>query len=143
MRARDWESHAKDTSYLIGGSDLQESEHLLSQAGVRHPTVTSLQVAYVAVSRGRATERQRNQLRGFYLVSQIYGVLQTGVSYFVAFDEISEEGFIALSPLWVLGIALGLAGLTIGCSSLKRAVIAAVGTRVLPFVFFNTIWGAL
>jgi len=143
VRARDWESHAKDTSYLIGGSDLQESEHLLSQAGERHPTVTSLQVAYVAASRGRETERQRNQLRGFYLVSLIYGLLQTSVSYLVAADEISEEGLIALSPLWVLGIVFGLAGLTIGRNSLKRSVMVAVAAGVLLFVFFSTIWNAL
>jgi hypothetical protein len=143
VRARDWESHGKDRSYLIGGTDLEDSEHWLSQAGERHPTVTPLQMAYVAASRRRETERQRNQLRGFYIVSLVYGVLQTGVSYLVAFNDISEEGLIALSPLWVLGIAFGIAGLTIGRNSLKRSVIAAIATGVLLFVFFNTIWQSL
>jgi hypothetical protein len=143
VRARDWEARGKDPSYLIGGSDLGDSERWLSQASERQPTITPLQIAYTTASRQRETERQRNQLRGFYIVSLVYGVLQTGVSYFVAFDEISEEGLIALSPLWVLGIAFGLAGLTVGRNSLKRAVIAAMATGVLLFVFFNTIWGAL
>jgi hypothetical protein len=100
-------------------------------------------VAYTAASRQRETERQRNQLRGFYIVSLVYGLLQTGVSYVVAFDEISEEGLIALSPLWVLGIVFGAAGLTIGRNSLKRSVIAAVLSGVVLFAFFNSIWGAL
>ena len=69
VRARDWESHGKDASYLIGGSDLEESERWLTQASDRMPAVTPLQVAYTAASRQRETERQRNQLRGFYLVS--------------------------------------------------------------------------
>ena len=143
VRARDWEARGKDPGFLIGGSDLEESERWMLQAIDRLPTVTPLQVAYTAASRQRETERQRGQLRGFYLVSLVYGVLQTGVSYLVAFDEISEEGLIALSPLWVLGIAFGLAGLTIGRNSLKRSVIAAVASGVLLFVFFNTLWGAL
>jgi hypothetical protein len=143
VRALDWESRGKDASYLIGGSDLEESERWLSQASDRRPTVTPLQVAYTAASRQRETERQRNQLRGFYIVSLVYGLLQTGVSYVVAFDEISEEGLIALSPLWVLGIVFGAAGLTIGRNSLKRSVIAAVLSGVVLFAFFNSIWGAL
>jgi hypothetical protein len=143
VRARDWETHGKDASYLIGGSDLEESEHWLTQAGERQPAVTPLQVAYVAASRRRETERQRSQLRGFYIISLVYGILQTGISYLVAFDDISEEGLIALAPLWVLGIVFGLAGLTIGRNSLKRSAIAAVVSGVLLFVFFNTIWQSL
>ena len=143
VRARDWESHGKDASYLIGGSDLEESERWLAQASDRMPAVMPLQAAYTAASRQRETERQRNQLRGFYLVSLIYGVLQTSVSYLVAFDEISEEGLIALSPLWVLGIVFGLAGLTIGRNSLKRSVVAAVISGVVLFLFFITLWGSL
>jgi len=73
----------------------------------------------------------------------IYGVLQSGVSYLIVFDDISEEGLIALSPLWVLGIVFGLAGLTIGRNSLKRSVIAALLSGVLLFLFFITLWGAL
>jgi hypothetical protein len=143
VRARDWEARGKDQGFLIGGSDLEESERWLAQAADRQPTVTPLQVAYTAASRQRETQRQRSQLRGFYLVSLVYGLLQTGVSYLVVFDEISEEGLIALSPLWVLGIVFGLAGLTIGRNSLKRSVVAAVLAGVLLFLFFITLWGAL
>jgi hypothetical protein len=143
VRARDWEARGKDPGFLIGGSDLEESERWLSQASDRQPTITPLQVAYTTASRQRETERQRGQLRGFYIVSLVYGLLQTGVSYFVVFDEISEEGLVALSPLWVLGIVFGLAGLTIGRNSLKRAVIAAMASGVLLFVFFIGFWGVL
>ena len=143
VRAREWETHQKDKSYLLAGSDLVESERLLSQAGDRSPSPSDLQVAYVAASRGRETERQRSQLRGFYLVSLLYGILQSAVSYFVAFDEISEEGLVALSPLWVLGIVFGAFGLTVGRTSLRRSIVATAVSAVLLYVFFVTLWGVL
>jgi hypothetical protein len=143
VRAREWEMHEKDKSYLLAGSELEESERLLAQSVARTPTPNALQVAYVAASRSRETERQRNQLRGFYLVSLVYGVLQSAVSYFVAFDEISEEGLIALSPLWVLGIVFGGFGLTLGRSSLRRSVIATAIGGILLYVFFLTLWQVL
>lgn len=143
VRAREWETHQKDKSYLLAGSDLEESERLLAQSGDRSPSPSDLQVAYVAASRGRETERQHSQLRGFYLVSLLYGILQSGVSYFVVFDEISEEGLVALSPLWVLGIVFGGFGLTLGRTSLRRSIIATALSAVLLYVFFLTLWNVL
>ena len=143
VRAREWETHEKDKSYLLAGSDLEASERLLAESVNRSPSPNELQVAYVAASRGRETERQRNQLRGFYLVSLVYGILQSAVSYVVAFDEISEEGLIALSPLWVLGIVFGGFGLTVGRTSLRRSVVATALAGVLLYVFFLTFWNVL
>ena len=99
--------------------------------------MTPLQVAYTAASRQRETERQRNQLRGVLPGEpDLTACCRPACSYLVVFDEISEEGLIALSPLWVLGIVFGLAGLTIGRHSLKRSVIAAVisGVAALPLL---------
>jgi hypothetical protein len=73
----------------------------------------------------------------------IYAVLQSGVSYMVVFDEISEEALIALSPLWVLGLVFGLFGLTLGRNSLRRSVVATAAAGVLFFLFFQLIWPSL
>jgi hypothetical protein len=143
VRAREWETHERDKSYLLTGSDLEGYERLLAQSVNRSPSPNDLQVAYVAASRGRETERQRGQLRGFYLVSIVYGILQCLVSYIVAGSEISEEGLIALSPLWVLGIVFGGFGLTLGRTSMRRSIIATAIAGVLLYVFFLTLWQVL
>ena len=143
VRAREWESHQRDGSYLMAGSDLDEYERWLTGAVGRQPAPSQLQVAFLAAGRQQEMQRQRNQLRGFYLVSLVYGLLQTGISYFVVFDEISEEGLVALSPLWVLGVVFGMFGLTVGRTSLRSSVIATALAGVALFVFFQTLWNVL
>jgi hypothetical protein len=143
VRAREWEVSHQDPSFLLAGTDLEESERWLTEAFEKKPELIELQVKYISASRAQEISRQHKQLRGFYLVSIIYGLLQSGVSYFVAFDEISEEGLIALSPLWVLGVIFGGFGLTLGRRSLRRSIIATVVAGLLLYLFFITIWGAL
>jgi TIR domain len=143
VRAKEWQANENDRSYLLGGTDLEDSERWVAQAFQRQPKPVELQLSYVAASRAEETRRQRNQLRGFYLVSLVYGILQSAISYVVVFDEISEEGLIALSPLWVLGIVFGGFGLTLGRNSIRRSVVATVVAGALLFVFFVTLWGSL
>ena len=143
VRAREWEANKSDPSFLLAGSDLEESERLLVRAFEHDPKPVELQLDYVAASRAEETRLQRSQLRGFYLVSLIYGLLQTTISYIVVFDEISEEGLVALSPLWVLGMVFGIFGLTLGRDSLRRSVIATAIAGVLLYLFFNAIFPAL
>jgi hypothetical protein len=143
VRAREWETRDKDKSYLLAGTDLDEAEKWLAHSGVREPATSSLQIAYVVASRQRATELQRNQLRGFYLVSLIYGAVQTFVSYFVVFDQISETGLMYLSPIWVLGLVFGIFGLTLGRTSLKRSLIATITSALLLYAFFIVVWPML
>jgi TIR domain len=143
VRAKEWQANENDRSYLLGGTDLEDSERWVAQAFQRQPKPAELQLSYVAASRAEETRRQRNQLRGFYLVSLVYGILQSAISYVVVFDEISEEGLIALSPLWVLGIVFGGFGLTLGRNSIRRSVVATVVAGALLFVFFVTLWGSL
>jgi hypothetical protein len=140
VRAREWETRDKDKSDLLAGTDLAEAEGWLSSSSVREPLISSLQVAYVVASRQRATQLQQNQLRGFYIVSIIYSILQTVVSYVVVFDEISETGLMYLSPIWVLGLVFGIFGLTLGRTSMKRSLIAAVVSALMLYLFFNTMW---
>ena len=143
VRACEWRDSNRDRSFLLTGSDLDDSERLLAGAYDHSPPPTELHVDYVTASRAEETRRQRGQLRGFYLVSLLYGLIQTSISYFVAFDEISEEGLVALSPLWVLGLVFGLFGLTLGRDSLRRSVIATACAGVLLYLFFLAVFPAL
>jgi hypothetical protein len=140
VRAREWENRDKDQSYLLAGTDLEEAERLLSDTREREPAPTTLQVAYVAESRQRATALQKNQLRGFYIVSIVYSVVQTTISYFVVFDEISETGLMWLSPIWVLGLVFGGFGLVFGGTSMKRSLIATGISASLLYLFFVSLW---
>lgn len=143
VRAREWETKAKDVSYLLVGTDLEEAEKQLSDTRPREPAISQLQVAYVSASRQRATALQKNQLRGFYIVSIVYSVAQTIISYFVVFDEISETGLMWLSPIWVLGLIFGAFGLFFGGTSMKRSLIATAISAGLLYLFFATVWQSL
>lgn len=143
VRAKEWKANESDPSFLLAGSDLEESERWLVRSFEHDPKPVELQLDYVAASRAEETRLHRSQLRGFYLVSLIYGLLQTSISYIVVFDEISEEGLVALSPLWVLGIVFGIFGLTLGRDSLRRSVIATAIAGVLLYLFFSAIFPAL
>jgi hypothetical protein len=143
VRAREWDAKGRNHSYLLIDADLEEAQGWLSQAGNKKPSVTQLQVAYVAASQQGMIDRQQKQLRGFYLVSIIYGVLQWTVSYLVVFNEITETGLVFLSPIWLLGLVFGISGLTVGRTSLKRALILTVASAILLYLFFIVIWPLL
>jgi hypothetical protein len=143
VRAREWESRDKDRSYFLAGTDLDEAEKWLATSQSREPRPNALQIAYVAASRQGAISQQQRQLRGFYMVSLIYASLQAIISYFVAFDELSETGLMYLSPLWVIGLVFGAFGLTLGRTSLKRSIIAGLVSGLSLYVFFVLMWPSL
>jgi hypothetical protein len=143
VRSAEWDAKGKDPSYLLSGTDLQDAQVRLARAGDRTPAVTQTQVAYVAASQRGMIDRQQKQLRGFYIVSIVYGALQCVLSYFFVFDQISETGLMVLSPLWVLGLVFGISGLTIGRTSLKRAIVVTVGAGAALYLFFMTLWDSL
>lgn len=143
VRAREWETSGRDRGFLLGGADLAESERAVLGAIGKQPVPAPIQVEFLAASREGQVDLQRRQLRGFYLVSIVYGALQSVVSYVVVFDEISEEGLIALSPLWVLGLVFGLFGLTLGRNSMRRSVVATAAAAVLFFLFYQLLWPSL
>ena len=143
VRAREWETHGNDASYLIGGTDLDDAEKWLAKSQGREPAPTQLQVAYVAESRQAAIRLQKNQLRGFYIVALVYAALQVIVSYLFVFDSISETGLMALSPLWVVGLVFGGFGLTLGRTSIRRSLVAAVASGLGLWLFFIAVWPML
>lgn len=63
-RAREWDVHQRETSYLLSGEDLRAAESWLVTAATLDPQPTPLQVAYVQTSRQRETRRTRNLLIG-------------------------------------------------------------------------------
>jgi hypothetical protein len=140
VRAREWEMNQKDSGYLLMGKDLNDAEAWMADSSTRNPAPTVLQSAYVAASRQGTVRLQKNQLRGFYIISMIYATAQTVVSYLVVFDEISEKGLMFLSPLWVLGLVFGGFGFTLGRTSLKRTIIATGIAALGLYLFFAILW---
>ena len=143
VRAKEWESKSKDISYTLSGTDLNEAQEWLIAAEEHDPKPTPVQVSYITASQQGTVVRQRKQLRGFYIVSIIYAIVQSSISYFIVFDEISETGLVFLSPVWLLGLVFGTAGLTIGRNSLKRSVVVTTIAGFLLYAFFIVIWPLL
>jgi WD40 repeat protein len=64
-RANEWNAKGRDHGYLLRGSELQEAETWLSQAGdERQPRPTPLQNEYIYTSRQEDLRRQRRTLIG-------------------------------------------------------------------------------
>lgn len=57
-----WENNAADSSYLIGGTVLEEAEQRLFQASGKQPQPTELQVRFVTASRQQETLLQNEKL---------------------------------------------------------------------------------
>lgn len=143
VRAKEWESKKQDSSYLLEGTDLLEARRWLSEATRHEPKLIDLQKSYIAASEQGAIADRKKQLRGFYIVSIIYSVSLSGISYFALVNEISETGLMFLSPIWLLGLVFGVVGLTVAQDSLGRSIIITLMTAFGLFVFFNTIWNTL
>lgn len=67
VRAIEWERAGKNPSFLLRGSDLQEAERQLIEAGGKEPRPTPLQSDYIVASRKAEARRQRLILGGVTL----------------------------------------------------------------------------
>jgi len=143
VRASEWQAHAKDVSYLLSGSDLEEAQVWIEGSLNQKPHLSSLQTAYITAGQHETLVRHRRQLRGFYLASIIYSALLTVVTYLLAFDEFSETALMILSPLWVLGMAFGGSGLLMRRPTLKKAGIVSAVAAAALYIFFVTVWPIL
>ncbi len=75
VRAREWEAHQRDESYLLRGSDLATAEDWLAESGGKDPKPTELQTDYILSSRRATSGRQRALLAGVSIALLVTGVL--------------------------------------------------------------------
>ncbi len=143
VRAKEWQDNASDDSLLLGEAELEDAAGRLVETQNRSPDLTALQSTYLAASQYGIQLRQRRQIRGVYLASIAYGLLQPAVTYVAAFDEISESGLIALAPLWLLALAFGASGLMMARPTLAKSGAAAASAAGLLVVLYLTIWPLL
>jgi WD40 repeat protein len=59
VRAQEWQTRNRDSSYLLGGSDLKDAESWLARAASQPIQATPLQQEYLIASRLAATRRSR------------------------------------------------------------------------------------
>jgi hypothetical protein len=143
VRATEWDHKNKEQSFHLFGKDLEEVEFFLKSNVGKEPALTPLQMSYITSSQSGAIELQKKQLKGFYLSAFIYSLLQMVVIYFWSFDNISEDGLVKLSWVWLPALSFSLAGFTIGKRSLKISFIAVIVVSILFFLFYNLIWPSL
>ncbi len=78
VRALEWESRGKDTSFLLRGVDLSDAEKWLSESMGKQPVPTQLHTQYIFASRQAETMRQRYWLIGVtaaLMVSIVLGAI--------------------------------------------------------------------
>jgi hypothetical protein len=143
VRAKEWQDNNSDDSLLLGEAELEDAAGRLVETQDRSPALTALQSTYLAASQYGIQLRQRRQIRGVYLASIAYGLLQPAVTYAVAFDEISESGLIALAPLWLLALAFGASGLMMARPTLAKSGAAAALAATLLVVLYVAVWPLL
>jgi hypothetical protein len=88
VRAREWESRGRNTSFALSGDDLKEAELWLAQGAAKKPQPTSLQTEYILASRKAATARQRILL-GASLIGLAIAVVLTIIA--VSQAQLAEQ----------------------------------------------------
>jgi hypothetical protein len=88
VRAREWESRGRNTSFALSGDDLREAEQWLAQGAAKKPQPTSLQTEYILASRKAATARQRILL-GASLVGLVIAIVLTIIA--VSQSQVAEQ----------------------------------------------------
>jgi hypothetical protein len=63
-KAREWEEHKENNSYLLAGVDIDDAEAWLAKSGNKEPLPTTLQTEYILASRKAQRARQRQLLIG-------------------------------------------------------------------------------
>lgn len=63
-KAREWENHESNASYLLSGADLDDAENWLAQASEKNPEPTTLHAEYIFASRRMQRRSQQRLLIG-------------------------------------------------------------------------------
>lgn len=93
VRARDWEQHRRDRSYVLRGSDLQTATTWLAQSTGKDPAPSLLHIQYIQASQEAARLRQRLVTIAVSVALLIMAGL-AGLA-FVQFQEAQEQRDIA------------------------------------------------
>ncbi len=92
QRAREWDAKKRNSSYLLQGSDIEDSERWLGASATKEThSVLPLQVEYIHTSRKGAIQRQRNVMIGIgvaLVVSIALGVIALGQKNIAVKNEI-------------------------------------------------------
>ena len=75
VRAKEWESKGQDSSMLLRGSELRETEEWQAQAAQKEPKPTSLQSEYILASCRAASRRYRATIGVMGLAAVFFVVL--------------------------------------------------------------------
>lgn len=78
VRAREWESKNRSSSYLLRGDDLRKAEEWLAAGLHKEPAPTALHIDYINASRRAEVQQQRQRLglmTGGFVISLVLAVL--------------------------------------------------------------------
>lgn len=105
VRAREWEAHGRNRSYLLSGDDLRDAEVWQAGSADKDPQPTELQLAYLLASRHAANARSRTLLTGVSLALTIS--LGLAVLSFLLFGQSEERRVLADNNAMTATFALG------------------------------------
>lgn len=100
-KAREWEDHARNQSYLLAGVDLDAAEAWLGKSGDKEPFPTPLQSEYILASRKAQRARQQQVLIGVS-VGLVISVGLAILSLFLFNDASNQRN--AVSTLYVQAV---------------------------------------
>lgn len=100
-RAREWEEHQRNPSYLLAGVDIDDAELWLSKAGGKEPIPTTLQADYILASRKAQRTRQQQLFIGVS-IALVVSIALAILSLFLFNDASNQRN--AVSTLYVEAI---------------------------------------
>lgn len=92
VRALEWDTHERSSSYLLNGEEITKAENWLFEAGRKEPHPTELHTEYIQASRRGQTQRHRRQLR-IAVHSMIVLVLMLLATVVLALETNRQRGF--------------------------------------------------
>lgn len=105
VRAREWEAHERNRSYLLSGDDLREAEIWQAGSADKDPQPNELQLAYLLASRGAANARSRTLLIGVSAALTVS--LGLALLSFLLFGQSEERRVLADNNAQTATFALG------------------------------------
>ncbi len=89
-KAREWEKHNHDPSYLLSGAELEAAERWRSQSAGKQPGLSALHNEFIDSSRAGATRRLR-RTRAFVSVALVVALVLAGVALIQREQAIAQQ----------------------------------------------------